>query len=258
MAETPKPVDRSDPLVEGMRIPDLLDHIPTTIFILTNEVQPSLLYINRQVERLTGSSVQEWMTDPHLWFRSMHPGDRERVGELWNAAIENGSTFDAEFRIVRRDGGIVWVREVNDPVLDGDGAIVCRQGFALDVTDRLAAEEALTRSEARYRALVERLPAVVYVDSDELKPRSLYVSPNSEEVLGYAPARYLQDDGLWLRAIHPDYRTMVEAAWIDAVGARRRSTRSTASYAPPVEACGSATARSRSWTKRAPRSSGRA
>ncbi len=66
------------------------------------------------------------------------------------------------------------------------------------------AEEAAARSEARYRKLVEHLPAVVYVDSPDIEPLSLYVSPSSSEILGYAPIDYLNDPSLWMRTIHPD------------------------------------------------------
>ena len=142
--------------------------------------------------------------------------------DRWAESVHAASSFLCEYRIVRPDGSVASVRETTDPVRNVDGDVVCWQGVTHDITDRQAAEEALTRSETRYRALVERLPAVVYVDSDEVDPRSLYVSPNSEEVLGYAPSRYLEDPGLWYATIHPDDLTMVQAG----VGRRDREPRS--------------------------------
>ncbi len=135
------------------------------------------------------------------------------VGEGWAHAVTEGTPFAQEFRVITRSGSIVWVRATAEPIRGRDGDIVSWQGIVYDVTARMAAEDALTRSEARYRALVERLPVVVYVDSDETRPRSLYVSPNSEEVLGYPPSKYLGDRDLWTRSIHPDDRTAVAHAW---------------------------------------------
>ncbi|MDP9118929.1 MAG: PAS domain-containing protein, partial [Actinomycetota bacterium] len=66
-------------------------------------------------------------------------------------------------------------------------------------------------SESRVRELVEQLPVVVYVDTDELLPRSLYLSPNIEEILGYPPERYNEDRELWKQMMHPDDRSRVRA-----------------------------------------------
>ena len=221
MADDPRePLDPQADAIAGRRVADLLEHIPATVFILTNEVPPRLLYVNGQVERLTGYSRQAWLEDPELWMRSMHPADRERVMDRWAVSVRAASSFLCEYRILRPDGSVASVRETTDPVRNVDGDVVCWQGVTHDITDRQAAEEALTRSEARYRALVERLPAVVYVDSDEVDPRSLYVSPNSEEVLGYAPSRYLEDPGLWYATIHPDDLTMVQQAWAGVIESR--------------------------------------
>ena len=221
MADDPRePLDPQADAIAGRRVADLLEHIPATVFILTNEVPPRLLYVNGQVERLTGYSRQAWLEDPDLWMRSMHPADQERVMDRWAESVHAASSFLCEYRIVRPDGSVASVRETTDPVRNVEGDVVCWQGVTHDITDRQAAEEALTRSETRYRALVERLPAVVYVDSDEVDPRSLYVSPNSEEVLGYAPSRYLEDPGLWYATIHPDDLTMVQQAWAGVIESR--------------------------------------
>jgi adenylate cyclase len=221
MADDPRePFDPQADAIAGRRVADLLEHIPATVFILTNEVPPRLLYVNGQVERLTGYSRQAWLEDPDLWMRSMHPADQERVMDRWAESVRAASSFLCEYRIVRPDGTVASVREATDPVRNLDGGVVCWQGVTHDITDRQAAEEALTRSEARYRALVERLPAVVYVDSDEVDPLSLYVSPNSEEVLGYAPSRYLEDPGLWYATIHPDDLTNVKQAWAGVIESR--------------------------------------
>ena len=62
-------------------------------------------------------------------------------------------------------------------------------------------------SESRVRELVEQLPVVVYVDTDERLPRSLYLSPNIETMLGYPPERYKEDRELWKQMMHADDRS---------------------------------------------------
>ena len=72
-----------------------------------------------------------------------------------------------------------------------------------------ANEEALRESEAKYRTLVERIPAIIYTAAvDESKTR-LYVSPQVESILGFTPEEYLADSELWRELIHPDDRQRI-------------------------------------------------
>ena len=80
-----------------------------------------------------------------------------------------------------------------------------------------ARREDLQLSDAYYRALVENIPAIVYIDSNETTPRSLYVSPNVERILGWTAEEYVDDVGLWPKTIHPDDRGRVLEAWSHAV-----------------------------------------
>ena len=78
------------------------------------------------------------------------------------------------------------------------------------------AEQALRGAEVRYRNLVEQLPAVTYLDAlDHSTPdrifSTIYISPQVESLLGYPPAAFLQETGLWYRLIHPDdYEQVIE------------------------------------------------
>src|SRR5262245_15815358 len=114
-----------DPLTEQMAggVSDLLEHIPATIFIVTDEERPRHLYVNGQVERLSGHGPNAWLDDPDLWMRSIHPDDRERVQARWTASVQQGLSFLCEYRIVRPDGSTVWVREATDPVPGEDGTV---------------------------------------------------------------------------------------------------------------------------------------
>jgi len=67
-----------------------------------------------------------------------------------------------------------------------------------------APHRALAEAEARYRSLVERIPAVVYVCDFDAGATFRYVSPQVEDLLGYPPEELLADDDLWYRCIHPD------------------------------------------------------
>ena len=101
------------------------------------------------------------------------------MNDRWTAAVHAGEVFVAEYRFRHRNGEWRWFRETNSPIREPDGSVRYRQSFTEDITSERFAQAQAERSEARYRALVEHLPVIVYVDSDDPEPRSLYVSPNS-------------------------------------------------------------------------------
>ncbi|HEX6131814.1 MAG TPA: EAL domain-containing protein [Actinomycetota bacterium] len=76
-----------------------------------------------------------------------------------------------------------------------------------DLSSRLReAEGRLHEAEQRYRALVEDLPAIVYVDVADESWMTTFVSPQIEGILGVTPHAYIDDPDLWARMLHPDDR----------------------------------------------------
>ncbi len=98
------------------------------------------------------------------------------------------------------------MRDKVRPVRDEDGQILYWQGFLIGVTERVETEERLREAEARFRAMVERIPAVTYTDhvgADGITVMG-FVSPQIEEILGYPPQRFLERADLWFEVMHPD------------------------------------------------------
>ncbi len=195
----------------------LVEQIPAVTYISTVGEPPTATYVSPQVESLLGYGVAQWLSEPSFWLeRVVHPEDRGRVGAESRLADQTGA-FHSEYRTVAADGRVVWVRDSAVLVLGADGAPLYWRGVMFEITAQKTAEDALRASEARYRALVEQLPAVVYMDSNDPEPRTIYVSPNVESMLGYPAKTYLEWGDRWLETIHPDDVADVRRAWARSV-----------------------------------------
>ncbi len=195
------------------RYRQLVEELPVVTY-LANEQDPDgnhrLPYVAPKIEELTGVSASEWMAHPDTWVKLIHPDDRDRV-LLENRKTERtGERFEIEYRFLRPDGSIVWVRDTA-LLVERDGAWPVWQGVIEDITARREAEARQREAETRYRHLVERIPAVVYIDAVDEIATAVYISPQYEALTGYTPEERLAEPGLWVQMLHPDDREAVMA-----------------------------------------------
>jgi PAS domain S-box-containing protein len=168
----------------------------------------TVFFLSPSVERITGFKPEAFYVDSTLWVRSIHPDDRGRmIAE--HATLRTVDLVDMEYRIVRADGGLRWVRSRARAVRDPEGKLVRIDGISNDVTERRQAEEALRRSEERFRRLVEQgWDVVMMLDAQGV---AQYVSDSVTRVLGH-PAR-LAVGQKPMRYVHPDDLPAVEQAF---------------------------------------------
>jgi diguanylate cyclase (GGDEF)-like protein/PAS domain S-box-containing protein len=170
------------------------------------------MYISPQIETVLGYSVGEWLSTPNLFDRSIVEEDRDRVLAERKDVYARGDPLRCEFRVRSKSGEVVWLEDRSVVVNPPDGGATFRQGFAIDITERKQAEEALRGAEARYRTLVEQLPLAVYIDRIDASSSNIYTSPQIEPMLGYAAERWTSDPTLFVKLLHPDDRERVLAA----------------------------------------------
>lgn len=161
----------------------LIDQIPGIVYTAGTGDRGAWTFVSRQVEDLLGYSQEEWLAESGLWFDRVLPEDRRRVlGE--EEEVAEGEQLVSEYRMVARDGRVIWVRDVATKIRGEDGVAVF-QGVILDVSDRYAAEQALTQSEAQYRYLVETSDDLIWaLDSDG---HCTFVNEACRRIFGYEP-----------------------------------------------------------------------
>ena len=142
------------------------------------------LHISPQIETLLGFTASEWLADPELRVRRLHPEDRERV--LWEVSQtqNNGKSFRSDYRLLTRDGRVVWVRDEAIVVRNEAGYPSLIQGVMWDISEHKQREERLQKSESKFRTVFERVAVgIALVDREG---RLMESNPALQEMLGYS------------------------------------------------------------------------
>ncbi len=174
-------------------------------------VQTGGLVVNRRWVQILGYEPQD--LEPvsiQTWLDLAHPEDLVAVDGLLAAHAEGDAEFyEMECRMRHRDGHWVWVHDRGRIVSrTNDGQPLRMTGTHQDITDRKQAEQALADSEARYRALVERMADVVVAFG--VDGTVTFASPSFTDLLGWAGEEWLGRPALDL-VYDPDERDQVVA-----------------------------------------------
>jgi len=166
----------------------LVENVSAIFYVDAVNDLSSTIYISPQVETWLGYKPEEWTTHSNFWQKVIHPDDYA----AWQAenirTNKTGEPFKMEYRLVARDGHIVWINDEAILIRDDAGQPVYWQGIHFDITDRKRAEEALTASEAELSAIFASMPDVVLVlDKDG---RYLKIAPTNPDLL-HQPAEML-------------------------------------------------------------------
>jgi len=159
----------------------LVELIPAVTYIVTVGETLTPIFASPQIEAFTGYTQAEWLSEPNIWERVLHPEDREAVLAQIYACQSEDRPFIGEYRILARDGRFVWVHDEGRWLRDPDTGAAALHGFAVDVTDRKLAEatirhavlhDALTGLPNR-KALCDRIDAEIEAAEAASKPLSL-------------------------------------------------------------------------------------
>jgi diguanylate cyclase (GGDEF)-like protein/PAS domain S-box-containing protein len=144
-----------------------IENLPVMFYAVTPRPPHRPLYISPSFEAF-GYPLKDWLTDPEIWDRIIHPDDKASVLEMTRAAMREGKNVDFEYRVIRADGSVVWVHDRSCFIKNKSGEPLCWQGVIIDVTKRRTAEQELEKREKLYRTLARTIPrtAVVLFDHE--------------------------------------------------------------------------------------------
>lgn len=163
----------------------IFEEFPAMIWRAGTDAQCN--YFNKTWLAFTGRTLeQEWGDG---WAAGVHPEDLDRCLKTYGEAFQARLPLTMEYRLRRHDGEYRWIVDHGAPFYHGRDTFAGYIGSCYDVTDRKQAEDALLKSEKRFRELSENTSDWIWEVDDQM--HYVYASPKVTELLGYTPAEVL-------------------------------------------------------------------
>lgn len=155
-----------DPTVEAMmgcgsdesRFRRLVENSPDVLYVFSST--RGGVYYSPQVETLVGYSLDYLYAHPFTWNESIHPDDLPRIAKSI-AETSQGRRFTVDYRIRTAGGDWHWVHD-RAIELRNEGGETLIEGLATDITERKQAEQAIREAEARWKAMLNALPDLMF------------------------------------------------------------------------------------------------
>jgi PAS domain S-box-containing protein len=135
----------------------LVEGTPAVVYISEFPKEGHWRYASPQVQQILGFSSEEWVDTPGLWQERLHPVDRDRVLREQNRDVHGGQRMLFEYRMVARDGEVVWIRDDAEVVAGEAGEPTLVQGVMYDFSEQKRAESKLREALDREREASQHL-----------------------------------------------------------------------------------------------------
>lgn len=152
---------------EAIPFGSIVGWLPVAVFLMAPDARQTRIYASPAITVITGFSPEEFAAQSRRpgwhWTESVHPQDRARVAAEDAQSVAARAAFQMEYRYIRKDGSVVWVRDICVPIHDAHGALANWLGMLIDITG----EVETARSQAHLAAIVEAAhDAILSTDRD--------------------------------------------------------------------------------------------
>jgi PAS domain S-box-containing protein len=124
----------------------LAENIPGTVYLSKNDEKWTKIYLNDEVEKLTGYPKSAFLNSEISYINLVHQDDKKRIIKEQSESLLKGEKIHLVYRIIRKDGTTAWVEEFGD-VVKKDNKIDFIEGIFIDITDKKLKEEAFKDKE---------------------------------------------------------------------------------------------------------------
>lgn len=133
-----------------------------------DQQQTTCTFISNKVEDILGYKPIQCTSTKNFWVKHVHPDDQQWVIAYSSLAIKERRAHDFEYRMIAKDGSVVWIRDIVSVILDADQTVKLR-GIMIDITSRKQAENALNKSFNLVTEQNKRLINFSYIVSHNLR-----------------------------------------------------------------------------------------
>lgn len=162
----------------------LVEQIPAVVFMAYLDRGIGEAYVSPQIEAALGFSQEEWLEDPVRWYSHIHPDDKQRWSTEAAAMFLTGSPLRSAYRVVSRDGRVIWFHCEAKMIRKEDGEPWFIHGVGFDITDLKRTEEALQEERNVVSAILHTVGALVVVLDPE--GRIIRFNRACEQTSGYS------------------------------------------------------------------------
>lgn len=160
----------------------LVEQLPLASYVEQLDAE-SAVYMSPQIADLVGYTAEEWIADRNFFAAVLHPEDRDSVLSGFAAMHESGEQFECEYRLISRDGRVVWIHDAAVVVRDEAGIPLYAQGYMIDISERKRGEEALHRSQDRLREQMQKIEYQALHDGLTHLPNRTLFQDRAEQAL---------------------------------------------------------------------------
>ena len=193
----------------------LVDRLPAVVYVAEPGIGAPWRYISPRIEATLGFTPEEWRADPMIWHRQLHPDDRDRVDAEEEEGSVVGRSFVSEYRMIARDGRVVWVRDEAEFVPSPGGGPGLLRGLMHDITDRKQLEDGLRESLDRLRLVTQATNDAMW-DWD-LIGEDHWWNDRFDALWDHDSSSVPPSVEAWASKLHPDDRRRVVQGFRDAI-----------------------------------------
>jgi PAS domain S-box-containing protein len=154
----------------------LVEQVPAIVYTAGLGPNAPWDYVSPQIETLLGYTAEEWAGRRELWWEALHPDDRAVALEDEQVSARPGGRLRSEYRLRRRDGGWVWVRD-EATVIENEHGELRFQGVLLDISERKRAEAEVREKHAQLQAIIDNSPLLMWAKDRDYR----YLFANLEQ-----------------------------------------------------------------------------
>ncbi len=177
---------------------NLVERFPGVVFLDDFHDDSITRYMSPRLKDVIGYTPDEWVAGDNIWENSLHPEDRDRILAEDKRTNATGDPFQVEYRIRRKDGSYIWIREDAHLIRDPSGNPLYWNGIMFDITSQKEAQQAIKANEGSYRELFNTVKQAIYIQDKE--GRFLDINDGAVKMYGYQKEYFVGKTPLILSA----------------------------------------------------------